>query len=301
MSVRLAGIDHLSPSGASLLQECERRYWWRYSKKLGRDERSEVLATGNGLAHALEFGDLERGLVVYDESRPVFDAFTDPEAYARDALVARASIVQAYEGYLARYPDPGIIREQTYLIALEHESTSRIIQARVDGCVPKQYLVEDKLRSGGSMKAEDLENEVLQGKQLTAEIWAHWKATKGRELLPLKFRVTKKIDPRKPRGSKDKRPTEPEILELIAEHFASDGVFNEFHVTRTEAQLLEFEAEFTELALRADEVLGSDEPAGVRNTGACHAYGRTCPALAVCQGLKPAAELIAELEAARNS
>jgi hypothetical protein len=285
MSLRLYGIEHLSPSGASTLQQCERRYWWRYHEKLGKDERSEALATGNGLAHALEFGDLDRGLAVYEESRPPADGWTDMVAYQRDAVVARATIANAYAGYTARYPDPGLIREQTYLIALENGGTGRVIQARVDGCVPDQYLVEDKLRRGSSMQAEDLENEVRQGKQLTAEIWAHWKATK--ELLPVRFRVTKKIDPRKPKGTKDKRPTPDEIVEMVAEHFATDGVFNEFTATRTEDQLAEFEAEFTDMALRADVILASPTPAGVRNTDACHAYGRTCPALAACQGMQP--------------
>ena len=91
------------------------------------------------------------------------------------------------------------MREQTYLIALgdpdELEPTRRIIQARVDGAVKGHYLVEDKLRSASSMRADALENEVRQGHQLTAEIWAHWKATD--ELLPVQFRVTKKCDPRK--------------------------------------------------------------------------------------------------------
>ena len=125
---------------------------------------------------------------------------------------------------------------------------------------------------------------------LTAEIYAHWKATG--ELLPVKFRVTKKIDPRKVKPTKDRVITKDYVETAIAEHFAGDGVFNEFDVTRTEEQLLAFEAEFAGLIADADELLSSDEPTGTRNENACMAYGRVCPALGHCQGFTPAVDLI---------
>jgi hypothetical protein len=295
MSLLLHGIDHLSPSGASTLQACERKYWWRYKHEVGKDERNEALAMGHGLAAALEFGDLERGLKDYREARPVLDGWTDPVIYEREGWVAEATIRYAYHGYNARYVDEGLVREQTYLIALGqddgqfvHYPTRRIVQARVDGAVEGQYLVEDKLRSASSMRADALENEVRQGKQLTAEIWAHRKATD--EHLIVKFRVTKKCDPRKWK----KLETEVEVSAVIADHFAGDGVFNEFDVTRTDEQLADFEREFTDLAMRADLVLADEEPGGVRNTDACHSYGRVCPALTVCQGQRPWRDLVAE-------
>jgi hypothetical protein len=287
MSLQLHGIDHLSPSAASTLVDCQRKYWWRYKHKLGRDERTEPLAMGGGLAGALEFGDLDKGIAEYHERRPIADGWTDPDADERAIWIAEATIWQAYDGYLNRYPEEGIQREVTYLIAVPGQS--RIIQARVDGCKSGEYLIEDKLRSASGMRADALENEVRQGRQLTAEIYGHWKATG--ELLPVKFRITKKIDPRKVKPTKERVITKDYVETAIAEHFASDGVFNEFDATRTVDQLLEFEAEFAGLIEKADDLLASDEPAGARNEKACTAYGRTCPALGACQGVTPWREL----------
>lgn len=290
MSVRLAGIDHLSPSGASTLMECERRYWWRYKHGLGKDERTEALAMGGGLAAALEFGDLERGLADYRERRPVIDGWTDPVADLRNACVAEATIRAAYAGYLERWPDDGVIREQTYLVDLE-TGTPRVLQARVDGCKPGEYLIEDKLRSASSMRADALENEVRQGRQLTAEIFAHWRCTG--ELLPVRFRVTKKCDPRKVK----KCETREQVDEVIGEHFAGDGVFNEFNVERTETQLVDFHMTFWRLLERADATLAAENPSDVvGNEKSCLLYGRVCPALAACQGLKDWHELVDAVE-----
>jgi PD-(D/E)XK nuclease superfamily len=277
MSLRLAGVNHLSPSGASALIECPRRYWWRYKHGLGKDERSEAMAMGHGLAAALEFSDLQRGIADYHAARPQADGWTDPAMYEREGWAAEATITEAFTGYNARYSDPGIVREQTYLVRLPFKG--RIIQARVDGCVPGHYLVEDKLRSASSMRPNALENEVRQGRQLTAEIYAHWRCTG--EHLPVRFRVTKKCDPRKWK----RLETHAEVINVICGHFATDGVFNEYTVVRTEQQLAEFEEEFRGLITQADDVLGSHSPAGARNEKACHAYGRVCPALAACQGV----------------
>ena len=287
MSLRLSGIDHLSPSGASTLDLCERRYWWQYKHGL-RDGPSEATAMGHGLAAALEFSSLDRGIADYYEARPQADGWTDPVMYEREAWAATATITEAYHGYLSRYLEPAtMVREQTYLVAVPGEN--RVVQARVDGCVPGQYLVEDKLRSASSMRADALENEVLQGRQLTAEIWAHWRCTG--ELLPVAFRVTKKCDPRKWK----KLETRAEVESVIWGHFGGDGVFNQFDVTRTEAQLLAFEQEFADDLRRADQLLASTTPAGRRSEKSCHMYGRTCPALAVCQGLASPDDLITRL------
>lgn len=287
MSLRLAGIDHLSPSGASTLDQCERRYWWRYKQGL-KDPGTEATAMGHGLAAALEFGSLERGLADYHAARPQADGWTDPAMYEREGWAGEATITEAHMGYRLRHPDPpGFIREQTYLVAVPGEG--RVVQARVDGCMPKLYLVEDKLRSASSMRADALENEVRMGRQLTAEIWAH-RACTG-EHLPAYLRVTKKCDPRKWK----KLETREQVAEVIAEHFASDGVFNEFEATRTEQQLDDFQAEFADDLRRADQLLDSPTPAGRRSEKSCHMYGRTCPALAVCQGLRPADDLIQQL------
>jgi hypothetical protein len=273
-AVHIAGLEHLSPSGASVLVDCERRYWHRYHDGLGKDERSEPLAMGGGLAEALEFG-LERGLTEYRSRRPEADGWTDPIAYERDGWIGEATIIHAYNGYLARYPDP-IEREVTHFCTLP--GIARLLQVRIDG-VGDGYLVEDKLRSGLSLRADAIENEVRQGRQITAEVYGHWRATG--DILPVKLRCTKKIDPRKVK----KLETQVEVKAAIAEHFAGEGVFNEFTCTRTREQLLEFEAEFAALAVRAEALLASDTPIGARNTGACHAYGRSCPALPFCTGL----------------
>lgn len=290
MTVLLHGVDHLSPSGASTLIDCQRKFWWTYKHGLGRDERTEPLAMGGGLAAALEFSDLDKGLAEYHERRPIADGWTDPEADERAIWIAEATIREAYAGYLQRYPEENLVREVTYLIALPGQS--RVIQARVDGCRYGEFLVEDKLRSASSMRADALENEVRQGRQLTAEVYAHWKATG--ELLPVKFRVTKKIDPRKVKPTRDRIITKDFVEAAIAEHFASDGVFNEFDVTRTEQQLLDFETEFAGLVASADALLASDTPSGARNEKACNAYGRVCPALSACQGFAPWTSLIKE-------
>jgi hypothetical protein len=276
-SVHMAGLGHLSPSGSSTLVDCERKYWWRYHEGLGEDERSEPLAMGAGLAEALEFG-LERGLAEYRSRRPEADGWTDPIAYERDGWIGGATITEAYGGYVARYHDPELEREVTYFATLP--GVERLLQVRVDGVAPT-YLCEDKLRSGSSMRADAIENEYRQGRQITAEVYGHWRTTG--EILPVKLRCTKKIDPRKVK----KLETQDEVILTIAEHFAGEGVFNEFTCTRTREQLLEFEAEFSALAVRAEALLASDTPIGARNTGACHAYGKSCLALSICQGLAP--------------
>lgn len=302
MSVRLAGVDHLSPSGAAKLIDCERAYWWRYARGLGRDERTEALAMGGGLATALELGNLDEGLAEYYRRRPLADDFTDPVKRIREGWIADATIRHAFAGYTLRYPDPpNLIREETYLCTLP--GVDRLLQVRVDGVVPGEYLVEDKLRSASSMRAEAIENERLQGDQLTAEIYGHWRATKGEELLPIRFRNTKKIDPRKVKNLE----TQAEVEEAMAAHFAGE-VFFEWEVTRTEAQLEQFEQEFADLARRSTEILDGGKlvftreqvdpgPFGRRNTKSCHMYGRTCPALAHCQGHVTVDELL-ELHAA---
>jgi hypothetical protein len=271
-SVHVTGLDHLSPSGASVLVDCERRFWHQYKTGLGRDERSEPLALGGGLAEALEFG-LERGLAEYHSRRPVADGWTDPVAHERDGWVGEAIIRSAYAGYLHRYPD--VDREVTHWVRLP--GTERMLQVRIDG-VGEGYLVEDKLRSASSLRADAIENEVHMGRQITAEIYGHWMATG--DIWPVHLRCTKKPDPRPLK----KATTQDEVDALVAEHFQKDGVFSEFICTRTRDQLLEFEHEFASLAQRADALLERDRPAGVRNPSACFAYGRTCPALAFCRG-----------------
>jgi hypothetical protein len=154
------------------------------------------------------------------------------------------------------------------------------LQVRIDG-VGDGYLIEDKLRSASSMRADAIENECRQGRQITAEVYGHWRTTG--DILPVKLRCTKKCDPRKLR----KLETEAEVEAVLYEHFTTDGAFNEWTCTRTREQLLEFEAEFAALAVRAEALLASDTPIGARNTSSCHMYGRTCPALAMCQGLAP--------------
>jgi hypothetical protein len=274
-AVHIAGLDHLSPSGASVLVDCERRYWHRYHDGLGKDERSEPLAMGGGLAAALEFNSNARGIEEYLARRPVADGWTDPIAYEREEWAAKATIRGAHLGYSTRYPEP-VEREITYFCTLPN--VDRLLQVRVDG-VGDGYLVEDKLRSGSSMRADTIENEVRQGRQITAEVYGHWRTTG--DILPVKLRCTRKCDPRKWK----KLETALEVAAVIGEHFDSEGVFNEFTCTRTREQLVEFEAEFAALAVRAEALLKSDTPIGARNTGACHAYGRSCPALAICQGL----------------
>lgn len=280
-AVHIAGLEHLSPSGAATLIDCERKYWYRYALGVGTNERSEPLAMGGGLAEALEFG-LDRGLAEYHSRRPEADGWTDPIAYEREGWIGEAIIREAYVGYVMRY-GLAVEREVTHFCRLP--GVSRLLQVRIDG-VGDGYLVEDKLRSASSLRAEAIENEVRQGRQITAEIYGHYRTTG--DLWPVKLRCTKKPDPRPLK----KATTQEQVIALVAEHFTKDGVFLEFDAHRTLEQLTEFEEEFAALAKRADGLLYHDEPIGARNTGACHQYGRTCPALAVCQGFASYVDLI---------
>jgi hypothetical protein len=284
-AVHVTGLDHLSPSGAATLVQCERQFFYRYAYGVGRNERSEPLAMGGGLAAALEHRDLSVGLAEYFDRRPVVDAWTDPDADKRATWIACGTIENAYDGYLARWPDENVEREVTHFVRLA--GTRRMLQVRIDGVAPG-HLIEDKLRSGSSLRADAIEAEVHMGRQLSAEIYGHWKATG--EIVPVHLRCIKKADPRKLK----KCETREQVDEVLGEHFASDGVFNEFVATRTVDQLKEFESEFVALARRADELLQSGTPTGVRNDKACHAFGRECPALSVCKGLRPWQDLVQE-------
>jgi hypothetical protein len=287
MTLRTAGISYLSPSQAATLTQCERRWWWE--RQGLKDAPTEAMAMGTGLATALEHTSLERGLLAYQDARPDIDLFIDPEIRSRDSLVARATIREAYDGYVTRWDAPGAQREVTYVVDLDPRETSRLLQVRIDGVTPT-HLIEDKLRSGSSVRAEDLENEVRQGRQLTAEIYVHHRVTG--DLLPVRLRCVKKIDPRK---VKHLRLAE-DIDATIGEHFTADNVFQEFEATRTLEQLEQFEDEMVNMALRADDLMGPG-PNGQRNTRACHMFGRACPALAHCQGLATTEEVTARVAA----
>lgn len=283
--VRIDGVPMFSPTSTATLTECERKWWWQRVKGLGKDERTEAMAMGSGLAVALETLSVTAGFVEYHESRAPVDLFTDPVVYEREGWIGEETIKQAFHGYRQRYEsDPDIQREVTYLLGIP--GANRVLQVRVDGVTP-HYLIEDKLRSGSSMRPDDLENEVRQGFQITAEIYAHWRTTG--EILPLRLRCTKKIDPRKVKNRTVRKDVEAEM----AEHFSKEGVFQEFIATRTIDQLVAFETELVDTANRMDELASRPWPYGRRNTKACFAFGRTCPALAACQGMASESEVMA--------
>lgn len=272
MSLVLTDIKYVSPSQLGTLGLCPRRWWWRYVAGL-RSEGTEATAMGGGFATALEFGDVERGIAEYHERRPQPDDWTDPAVDARHIAVADATIRAAFEGYLSRWPDEGVEREVTYLTDLDQP---RILQARLDGVAPT-CIIEDKLRSGTSMRSDAIENEVRQGRQLTAEAYSVWRATG--ELLPVHLRCVKKTDPRKWRSADP-----AEIPAIIGDHFAGDGVFHEFIATRTVEDFKRFEDEAAQMIALIESMDDEDRPLGHRNLDACHAYGRPCEALARCQG-----------------
>lgn len=73
----LVNVPYLSPSQSSTLTLCERRWW----HKIGgmKEEPTEALAMGGGLAEAHEFG-IERGIEEYHARRPIPDpVFTSPD------------------------------------------------------------------------------------------------------------------------------------------------------------------------------------------------------------------------------
>lgn len=294
MSVHLAGINHLSPSGASVLVDCERKFWWTYTHDMGRDERSEPLALGSGMATALEFDNIDRGVAEYRAKRPLLDGWTDPDEWERTGEIGAAIVQEAYAGYLRTFPgESSVKREQTYLCSLDPDVTDRVLQVRVDGLVPGITLIEDKLRGASSMRAEAIENEVRQGRQITAEIYGHWRTHD--EILPVNLRCVKKPDPRKLKG-KDTG----EAIDVVVQHFMDGAAFHEFTCTRTRDQLLDFETEFIALAARGEELMYHEVPVGARNTDACHKYGRVCPALSHCQGMLTTQTLIETLHPPEN-
>lgn len=281
----LVGIDHLSPSGTATLQECEQKYVGKYGPLKIREPGTEATAIGSGFAHALEYGSLDAGLQEYERQRPERDpVLDDPETRCRAGIVGRMTIKHAHRIYLERFDcSPAIERERTYLVTLP--GTGRVLQVRVDGyCETGGYLVEDKLRSGSSLQAPAIENEQRQGRQLTAEIYAHWRETG--DIIPVRYRLLRKPDPRKL-----KKLAVDEIDGVIGEHFDThEKACDELIVERTEWQLRRWEYEQSALAARASLLLGgadvnpfSSHPSPVRNTSACHAYGRECPQLAHCQ------------------
>lgn len=273
MTLQIVDIPYVSPSALSTLTTCERQWWWSYV--MGRKSPpTEATAMGHGFATALEHGDLGRGIEDYYAVRPQPDDWTDPEVDARHAEAARATIKHAYRGYTTRWPDADTTREVTYLVDVE--DCERVLQVRVDGVTPT-HLIEDKLRAGSSLRSDDITNEVMQGRQLTAEVYAHWRKTG--EIVPVHLRCMKKCDPRKWRTI-----PQAEIDAVIGEHFEAPGAFNEYIATRTYEQLKTFETELKDAITRVGMLDFDDRPRGVRNTSACHLYGRPCPALSECQG-----------------
>lgn len=284
--MKLVGVDYLSPSAAAKLTQCQRRWWWHYIGGL-REGSTEALAMGGGFAHALEFDSVEAGITEYHARRAPSDILDDPARRNLEAWVAEATIREAFVGYQFRYADADranrLEREVTHIVDMP--GAARLLQVRNDG-VGDLYLVEDKLRSGSAMQPAKLENEVRQGRQLTAEIYAVWRDTG--ELRPVQLRCVKKCDPRKWKSLTDR----DEVEAVIRDHFQSEAAFVVLEATRTLEQVKEFEREFAYLATLADALAESGEPTGARNDGACFDYGRVCPALAHCQGQRSHHDLL---------
>jgi hypothetical protein len=268
--LRTAGVTYLSPSQLKTLTLCERKWFYRTG-----EPASEPLAMGGGFAHALEVDDWGEGVEEYHRRRPLPDDWTDPEADDRRKEIARATIKHAALRYWGSAPSTEELqREVTYLTDIPNHST--LLQVRVDG-VGSDYLVEDKLRSGASLRADAIENELRQGIQLMAEVWVHRRVTG--ENLPVRLRNLKKIDPRKVKTI----PLD-EIDGVMAEHFAAEGSFDEREARYSDERLDVFGLELAAWAERAERILW--EADAHRNTDACFAFGRPCPNLAVCQGVE---------------
>lgn len=282
--LRLVGIDHLSPSGANTLMSCERQFVARYGPETFNDPPTEATAIGGGFAHALEFGSLEQGLAEYQRRRPVVDpVFSDEVAAERNAEKARAIITHAYHAYMERWgaDEPNVEREVASIVTLP--GCRRVLQVRVDGFNKAGgFLVEDKLRSASTLQKDKLENEIQQGKQLSAEIYAHWRKTG--DIIPIDFRNLRKPDPRTLNGPKDNPVPLEDIDGIVAAHFQKEVAIQPHWVRRTLDELMLWEGEMVELAQKAERLLaGNQKP--IRNPDACHAYGRECPLLGQCQGL----------------
>ena len=304
----LDGIKHVSPSQLSKLRECEQR-WFNTTILKEREPGTEATAMGAGFAVALETDNVSAGILEYHASRPAPDSFTDEEADARLRVIAVETIRAAFLLYRERFVDPTTLeREATFVtrLPLHGRDEPWTMQVRLDGFLKKQYVVEDKLRSGSSLQPEKVENEVRQGEQITAEIWSVWKKTG--HLVPVKLRCLRKPDQRK-----IKTVDTADLPEFIAEQFARDNAVEEYECVRTEDQLRAFEKRLVQQAIRVEaltpgpeRIHGAAEVGGLaagslidrgllvpivkrgavptRNTDACHSYGRACPFLARCQG-----------------
>jgi hypothetical protein len=247
-----------------------------------REDSTEALAMGGGLAEAHEFG-LEAGLAEYHARRPEADpVFSDPALDRRDAAIGVAIIAAAFHGYCTRYAVPdaqqNLQREVPYLVHVD--GATRFLQVRVDG-VGDEYLVEDKLRAASSMREDALTNERMHGRQLTAETYAVWRETG--ELRPVKLRCMKKPDPRALRAAWADGG-EDAVTQVVVDHFDKGASWVELLAERTTDQMLAFEDELRDISARIDDLDHPEYPRGIRNTDACRAYGRACPALELCHG-----------------
>ena len=269
------GIPYLSPSQMAKFTSCERAWW--FSRHGLREGTSEPLAMGGGFAAALEYVSLGRGLTEYGLRRPDPDGWTDEEMDVRAFTIGESIITHAFAGYTSRWPDPvDCVREETYLLNMPYAEGH--LQVRVDGVVPGHHLIEDKLRGGTAMRGDAIENEVRQGRQLTAEAYAHWRVTG--DLLPVHLRCVRKPDPRPLKTCEL-----DEIDGIVEAHFEKEIAFQEFVASRTVDQLREFEGEFGDLDRRAAGIGSSSVPAGAKNEQSCHLYGRACPAIGYCQSM----------------
>lgn len=275
----IEGIKHVSPTQLSLHRMCEQRWHGVYVGK-EREPGTEATAMGAGFAAALEMG-LDMGLAEYFQSRPVPDSFTDEEAYERLARVGELTIRHAVARYTDRFNEPTLEREVSFLtlLPLQGRHVPWAMQVRLDGLdLGQGYIVEDKLRAGASLQPEKIENEVRQGEQITAEVWSVWKKTG--EILPVKLRCVRKPDQRKLKS------TATEDLDaFIGEQFERENVIEEYECVRTSEQLQAFQRRLTDQTGRI-EWLASPTGHGspLRNTDACHSFGRACPFLGRCQG-----------------
>jgi hypothetical protein len=274
--VTVLALDYLSPTAIGRLQACEQRYVFQYVQGL-REPGSEATATGIGFAEALEHGSFD-GCEAYGKTRPPVDElWDDADLRENESLLAQAVITWGAEAYQRRYLSAdqasGVKREVEFIVQTtpgKKGEPTPILYVRADGA-GREYLVEDKVRSGSSLGTDAIEQECQRGHQLTAEVYVHWRKTG--ELLPVHFRLVRKPDRRKTKAfGLDAQA----MSEFVMDWFDNnERAFDERIVTRTLDDMHRFERELRRLWVQRSDLLSGKQP--VRNPSACFSYGRVCP------------------------
>lgn len=265
-----------------MLKRCPRRFMIEYVLGLTRESSTEPMRMGSAFAFALEHNDPFFARKYYDDeyiknSKSSFDA---------DLFAREAEIVSVYaELYLNKWPEL-VAREVAWKFPLDpytgwsNAGTMDFVLETDRGI----FAGEDKLK--GQWTENDF-NSLDVDDQVTGEIYALKKLRPNDRVIGLKYRVTKKSQI----SQRLKRNPEsfPEFLNRLREKLLEekDDRFMEFTLTRTDAELKEFE---DELFYTIDYIKWNidrykkNEPAFVKQPKTCAFNGGCAHPMICCSG-----------------